>query len=72
MLGYGLVGAAVAVLLFMSVRDMLPARESVVVESAPVAAPEGHAVSEPVDSAEEERQSDVAKERAALDALPEE
>jgi len=71
-LGYGLVGVAVAVLLFISVRDMLPARESVLVESAPVVAPEGHAVSEPVDSAEQERQSDVAKERAALDALPEE
>jgi hypothetical protein len=70
MLGYGLVGIAVAVLLFVSVRDRLPASQSVVVESVPAVAPEGNAGSEQQESAQQE-QNDVARQRAALDALPE-
>jgi hypothetical protein len=68
-LGYGLVGAAVALLLFVSVRDMLPARQSVLVES-PVALPADGLGSEDGDAAQPQA-NDVAKERAALDAAPE-
>ncbi len=68
MLGYGLVGVAVAALVFISVRDLLPGHESVVVESLPAELPEAYPVSEQ----EHEQQSDVARERAALDALPDE
>ncbi len=70
MLGYGLVGVAVAGLLFVSVRDLLPGDESVVVESLPSESPEAYPVSEQADRTK--HQSDVARERAALDALPEE
>ena len=70
MLGYGLVGAAVALLLFVSVREILPARQSVLVESVPVAPPEDQPGSEDGNSAEPQP-NDVAKERAALDAVPE-
>jgi hypothetical protein len=68
-LGYGLVGAAVALLLFVGVREMLPARQSVLVESVPVASPEDQPGREDGNSAEPQP-NDVAKERAALDAVP--
>ena len=72
MLGYGLVGVAVAALVFISVRDLLPGEESVVVESLPSELPEAYSVSEQRDATSPQQQSDVARERAALDALPEE
>jgi hypothetical protein len=68
-LGYGLVGVALAFLLVVAGREMWPA-ESTVLESAPVGSPAGESVSEK--SAGQPQQSDVARERAALDALPEE
>jgi hypothetical protein len=65
MLGYGLVGVAIVVLLAVSVRDWLPTRESVVAEPVPVVAPE-----DALDGAQEQQASDVARQRAALDASP--
>ncbi len=70
MLGYGLVGVAIAALLFISVRDMLPAPESVVAESPLSESPQTHPVSEQGLSTSPPHESDVARERAALDALP--
>jgi hypothetical protein len=70
MVGYGLVGAAVAVLLFISVRDLLPARESIVVESVTVEPADALAAGEHGNPVPQEQQSDVARERAALDASP--
>lgn len=67
-LGYGLVGVAVALLLFTSLRDRLPMRDSVVAESVPVLAPDASAGNE---QTAQPQPSDVARERAALDALPE-
>ena len=71
-LGYGLVGVAVAALLFISVRDLLPGHESVVVESLPGELPAAYPVNEQGDATNPREQSDVARERAALDALPQE
>jgi hypothetical protein len=70
MLGYGLVGVAIAVLLFVSVRDHLPAGQNVLVESVPVVAPEDSLDGEQ-QQAVQQQQNDVASQRAALDASPE-
>jgi hypothetical protein len=70
MLGYGLVGVAVAVLLFVSVRDWLPAGQSVVVESEVIAPPAADTGTQQPESAQQQP-NDVARQRAALDTLPE-